>query len=74
MKEATAELNSTVITVIAVAAFAAFFFTILWPRINQSIDVDTKCADAICENCTGNNCTTVKCTLNEKEFDCIYKG
>ena len=37
MKEAIGELNSTLIVVIAVAALAALFFTILWPMIKKAL-------------------------------------
>ena len=48
MKEATGELNNTVIVLLAVAAFAAFFFSTLWPMIRANYESETKCADAIC--------------------------
>ena len=38
MKEATGELNMTVITVVAIAAVAAFFYAFLWPTIQQGLD------------------------------------
>ena len=37
MKEATGELNMTVITVVAIAAIAAFFYIFVWPGIRVSI-------------------------------------
>lgn len=37
MKEATGELNMTVITVVAIAAIAAFFYIFVWPSIRVSI-------------------------------------
>ena len=62
MKEATGELNMTVITVVAIAAVAAFFYAIVWPAIKNSINNNTKCADAICPS---------TCTANSK-CDCTY--
>ena len=44
MKEATGELNMTVITVVAIAAVAAFFYALVWPAIRNSI------ARSTCEN------------------------
>ena len=38
MKAATGELNLTVITVIAIAAVMAFFGTIMWPKIQSTIN------------------------------------
>lgn len=43
MKEATGELNMTVITVIAIAAVAALFYAFVWPMIQRTI-VDRTCA------------------------------
>lgn len=37
MKEATGELNMTVITVIAIAAVAALFYAFIWPMIQRTI-------------------------------------
>lgn len=50
MKEATGELNMTVITVVAIAAVAAFFYAFIWPGIRNSINASTYCSMAICEN------------------------
>ena len=41
MKEATGELNMTVITVVAIAAVAAFFYAFVWPAIQNSIKNNT---------------------------------
>ena len=58
MKEATGELNMTVVTVVAIAAVAAFFYAFVWPGIKDSIDRNSKCANAICPaNCTAKTCT-----------------
>lgn len=37
MKEATGELNMTVITIIAIGAVIAFFW-VMWPKIQKSIN------------------------------------
>ena len=37
MKEATGELNMTVVTVVAIAAVGAFFYAFVWPGIRNSI-------------------------------------
>lgn len=42
MKEATGELNITVLTVIAIAAVAALFYAFVWPMIQRTI-VDRTC-------------------------------
>jgi len=57
MKEATGELNMTVITVVAIAAVAAFFYAFVWPSIKKSIERNTICASATCPStCTGDTC------------------
>ena len=38
MKEATGELNMTVVTVVAIAAVAAFFYAFVWPNIQNSMN------------------------------------
>ncbi len=38
MKEASGELNMTVVTIIAIAAIAAFFTTVIWPNITKSLN------------------------------------
>ena len=46
MKEATGELNVTVITVVAIAAVAAFFYAFIWPSIQNSLVSATACSNA----------------------------
>ena len=41
MKEATGELNMTVITVVAIAAIAGIFYAWVWPAIQRSIAKNT---------------------------------
>lgn len=38
MKEASGELNMTVVTIIAIAAIAAFFTAVIWPNIRNSLN------------------------------------
>ena len=54
MKEATGELNMTVIAVVAIAAVGAFFTIVIWPRIKNSLSNSTDCANAVCEQCSTN--------------------
>jgi hypothetical protein len=65
MKEATGELNMTVVTVVAIAAVAAFFYAFVWPSIKTSISSATKCSAAICpSNCTSGTCD---CTYYDED-------
>ena len=73
MKEATGELNMTVITVVAIAAIAAFFYAFVWPALKKNIENSQKCASAICSSTCDKgvcNCTTIdgeniKCAQKE---------
>ena len=38
MKEVSGELNMTVVTIIAIAAIAAFFTAVIWPNIRNSLN------------------------------------
>ena len=58
MKEATGELNMTVVTVVAIAAVGAFFYAFIWPSIKSNLLAQTHCASAIqCEQCDDKKCT-----------------
>ena len=67
MKEATGELNMTVVTVVAIAAVAAFFYAFIWPSIQNSIIASTNCASAQCSDCTeqGNQTKCTACYYGE---------
>ncbi len=41
MKEATGELNMTVITIVAIAAVGALFYIFVWPMIQKTIVTQT---------------------------------
>ena len=45
MKEATGELNLTVIAVVAIAAVAALFYAFIWPGIKERIYESQMCAE-----------------------------
>ena len=77
MKEATGELNITVVTIIAIAAIAALFYAFVWPAIRGNLTASTRCASAFgCGSCNGN---TMTCTgyydddgnaVNNQELKC----
>ena len=63
MKEATGELNMTVVTIIAIGAVIAFFW-IMWPNIRDSITGTWQRATAPSEECGDNqhwNASTNRC-------------
>ncbi len=45
MKEATGELNMTVITVVAIAAVGLLFTIFVWPNIQSNLAINTACAN-----------------------------
>ncbi len=63
MKEATGELNMTVVTVVAIAAVGAFFYAFVWPAIQTSLNRTTFCNGAIASTCTGTGADRV-CTYD----------
>lgn len=71
MKEATGELNMTVVTVVAIAAIGAFFIAFVWPALKNNITRRTYCATAVC-NSDQSKCTYVddKGTEHKEELDC----
>ena len=69
MKEATGELNMTVVTVVAIAAVAAFFYAFVWPSIQNSIKASTYCAMATC-NSDNTVCTYVNEDGDDDTVDC----
>ncbi len=44
MKEATGELNMTVITVVAIAAVGLLFTVFVWPNIQSNLAIQTACS------------------------------
>ena len=62
MKEATGELNMTVVTVVAIAAVGAFFYAFIWPAIKNNLLAQTYCASAV-------NCD---CQEGQKTCKCYY--
>lgn len=44
MKEATGELNMTVITVVAIAAVGLLFTVFVWPTIQSNLALSTACS------------------------------
>lgn len=78
MKEATGELQNTIIVVIAIGVLIAFFYYTLWPFIKGNFESKTACEKAICKKCeNGNDCKTVTCHSKEdpsRTFECVYKG
>lgn len=76
MKEATGELNNTVIVVLSIGILIAFFYYVIWPLLDSNLEHNSSCEKAICEPCgkeTG--CKTVECTTKSgTKIQCVYKG
>lgn len=78
MKEATGELNGSVIVFTAVALLTAFFFMFLWPVIRQGMEEDANCANAVCENAFNEHGMSY-CYNPEEDpgftvFECPFRG
>jgi len=75
MKEATGELNSTLVVVITIGLLSTFFFTVIWPILRNNLHSNTRCTDAVCKPCPkGEVCKTVKCDYKGQTMECPYKG
>lgn len=70
MKEATGELNMTVVTVVAIAAVGAFFYAFVWPGIKSTIEKSTYCAMALCDADNKNCVYTDKDGSEKTGLDC----
>lgn len=72
MKEATGELNITVITVVAIAAIAAIFYAFVWPSIQKQLIGKNACSASggLSYNDSGTNystdCDGGSCTVTYK--------
>lgn len=79
MKEAIGELNGTLVVVMAIAALAAIFFTIIWPMIRTNLQDDATCSNAVCDVgvSVGENNGSIYCySPNDKNkvIYCPYRG
>lgn len=80
MREATGELNMTVIVVIAVAGLVAFFSMFVFPNITKTVGNQQNCSDAVCGKVKGEgDCGDkyVQCNAPRNQsvkFCCPYKG
>ncbi len=81
MKEATGELNMTVVVVVAIGILAAFFYTVIWPMISNNMDSKSKCNAAVCKSNTVDANGMADCALYDKNgnqkgssFKCVWKG
>ena len=76
MKEATGELNSTLVVVIAVGLLSAFFYYTLWPILKNNMDQNSKCSEAWCEKTPNPDGYTVQCHYkgSTDPITCTWKG
>ena len=78
MKEATGELNMTVVTVVAIAAIAAFFYAFVWPVIQGNIQNSSRCASAICtcpaDQAVCNQCTYIDENNESQTITCTQRA
>ena len=67
MKEATGELSMTAIAVVAIAAIAVVFSTLIWPSLKANIERSTHCAQSY--GCSGDNGKTQNCFYLDENGD-----
>ncbi len=73
MKEATGELNMTVITVAIVAGVLVLFTVVILPIIQKNVEHSSKCAGAYaCSECANGSmtCTAQNENGNEENVTC----
>lgn len=69
MKEATGELNMTVVTVVAIAAVGAFFYAFVWPSIQKGL------ANNTCKNlCPGDATIKTEKDQTTGNYKCSCDG
>lgn len=75
MREATGELNMSLVVITLVAGLLAFFYGVIWPNINRDQEHQSKCSNAVCEKKPDDN-GMVKCTPKGggAPITCKYKG
>lgn len=69
MKEASGELNLTVIVVIIIALLSFVFFSVIWPSISENFRANTNCNKAVC----GVNSAGSKVYPTNGLIECWYK-
>ena len=73
MKEATGELNLTLIVVMAVSLLIAFFYFVIWPSLNSNFEANSRCSRAVCKNPCKVGDNTCGDVIN-KLVECKVKG
>lgn len=74
MKEATGELSTTVIAVVAIAAISALFVVLLLPRLRANIILGQACSNGPTYSNTDENGNTITCNgaTGDTEWTCTY--
>ena len=49
MREATGELNITVVVVTLVAVLVAFFYAVIWPIVKNNLTYTQNCNNVVCD-------------------------
>ena len=74
MKDASGELSMTAVAVVAIAAVATLFATVILPAIRGQINTRLNCANVVNCDCTAGkktcNCTYLDESNNEKSVKC----
>ncbi len=73
MKEATGELNMTVITVVAIVAVGALFTFFVWPTVKANLAINTACSTIDSHGNTITNSPDDDSTVTCKDFNCTVE-
>ncbi len=68
MKEATGELNMTVVTVVAIAAVGGFFYAFVWPNIKVGLMKNT--CNNVCPTDTSDTSKKTTVQRDGKNYIC----
>jgi hypothetical protein len=72
MKEATGELNMTVVTIVAVAALLAFFYVVIWPNLQAGMALSSACSAANGTDYSVQNEDGSKISCSKSTKKCTY--
>ena len=78
MKQTMGDLNMTVIVVVIIAVLSFFFFSVIWPMIQNNFAQNTRCDEAICAK-KPNSDGSVECYYYDNQgtrqsITCAWKG
>lgn len=72
MREATGELNITVVVVTLVAVLVAFFYAVIWPIVRSNLTYTQNCNNVVCDSSQLDRSTgKVKCQYYDNNGNAV---